>query len=35
MADHVHSVVKKLAPTIDPDDFGMFPEGERVDAPRP
>ena len=31
----LYYVVKALDPTIDPDDFGMFPEGERVDAPPP
>ena len=27
--------VKTLDPTIDPGDYGMFPEGERVAAPPP
>jgi hypothetical protein len=31
----LYYIVKTLDPTIDPDDFGMFPEGERVDAPPP
>jgi len=31
----LYYVVKVLDATIDPNDFGVFPEGERVDAAPP